>query len=320
MRFARDLHDLLGHSLSLIALKSELAGRLAERRPGAGPRGDGRRRGGGAAGARRGPRRGQRLPPGQPAPRRWPRRAPRCPAAGIALRGCPTPGAALPGTVDAVLGWVVREATTNVLRHSGAGRVTVEPDRGRRRRSCWPSPTTGRAARRPRGAGAGLAGLGRAGRRRSAGELAAGPAGGGGFRLPPPCRCCPPVRRGRAAAGDPGAASPRTRPWCAARCGRCWSWRTTSRSWPRSAAATPVRGRRAASTGPTSRCWTSRCPGGTGIEAARELRGGAARLPGGRPDHLRPAGLPAPGDGGRRGRLPGQGRAGGRAGPRRSGR
>ncbi len=30
LRFARDLHDLLGHSLSLIALKSELARRLAE--------------------------------------------------------------------------------------------------------------------------------------------------------------------------------------------------------------------------------------------------------------------------------------------------
>ena len=33
LRFARDLHDLLGHSLSLIALKSELAGRLAELDP-----------------------------------------------------------------------------------------------------------------------------------------------------------------------------------------------------------------------------------------------------------------------------------------------
>jgi two-component system sensor histidine kinase DesK len=32
----------------------------------------------------------------------------------------------LPGAVDAVLGWVVREAATNVLRHSGAGSVTVE--------------------------------------------------------------------------------------------------------------------------------------------------------------------------------------------------
>jgi two-component system sensor histidine kinase DesK len=33
LRFARDLHDLLGHSLSLIALKGELAGRLLEREP-----------------------------------------------------------------------------------------------------------------------------------------------------------------------------------------------------------------------------------------------------------------------------------------------
>src|SRR6185436_16122242 len=32
-RIARDLHDLLGHSLSLIALKSELAAKLAERDP-----------------------------------------------------------------------------------------------------------------------------------------------------------------------------------------------------------------------------------------------------------------------------------------------
>ena len=32
-RFARDLHDLLGHSLSVIALKAELAGRLVRDRP-----------------------------------------------------------------------------------------------------------------------------------------------------------------------------------------------------------------------------------------------------------------------------------------------
>jgi two-component system sensor histidine kinase DesK len=34
-RISRDLHDLLGHSLSMIALKAELAGKLAERDPGA---------------------------------------------------------------------------------------------------------------------------------------------------------------------------------------------------------------------------------------------------------------------------------------------
>ena len=33
LRIARDLHDLLGHSLSVIALKSELARRLVERDP-----------------------------------------------------------------------------------------------------------------------------------------------------------------------------------------------------------------------------------------------------------------------------------------------
>lgn len=34
-RIGRDLHDLLGHTLSMVALKSELAGRLIERDPGA---------------------------------------------------------------------------------------------------------------------------------------------------------------------------------------------------------------------------------------------------------------------------------------------
>jgi two-component system sensor histidine kinase DesK len=33
LRLARDLHDLLGHTLSLIVLKSELAGRLIATKP-----------------------------------------------------------------------------------------------------------------------------------------------------------------------------------------------------------------------------------------------------------------------------------------------
>ncbi len=124
MRFARDLHDLLGHSLSLIALKSELAGRLAERDP---------------ARAR------QEMADVEAAARRAlaevrdavsgyrqvslaqalaEARSPLS-AAGVSLRA-PVPDAPLPGAVDAVLGWVVREATTNVLRHSGAGLLTVE--------------------------------------------------------------------------------------------------------------------------------------------------------------------------------------------------
>ncbi|MGH7904332.1 MAG: histidine kinase dimerization/phosphoacceptor domain-containing protein, partial [Candidatus Dormibacteraceae bacterium] len=32
-RFARDIHDLLGHSLSVIAIKSELAGRVVATAP-----------------------------------------------------------------------------------------------------------------------------------------------------------------------------------------------------------------------------------------------------------------------------------------------
>ena len=46
-------------------------------------------------------------------------------AAGITAAHAAT-GEPLPAAVDAVLGWVVREATTNVLRHSGARVVTVE--------------------------------------------------------------------------------------------------------------------------------------------------------------------------------------------------
>ena len=47
-------------------------------------------------------------------------------AAGIALRRRPR-STSLPGRVDAVLGWAVREAITNVLRHSGAATVHDRP-------------------------------------------------------------------------------------------------------------------------------------------------------------------------------------------------
>ncbi len=53
----------------------------------------------------------------------------------------------------------------------------------------------------------------------------------------------------------------------------------------------------------TSRCSTSRCPAcrarHAGLDAAAELRTEAAVLQGADPDHLRPAGIPAAGDGGR---------------------
>jgi two-component system, NarL family, sensor histidine kinase DesK len=126
MRFARDLHDLLGHSLSLIALKSELAGRLAERDPGrarqemADVESAARQALAEVRDAVSGYRQvslAQALVEARSA----------LSAAGIALRP-PTAVDVLPGPVDAVLGWVVREAVTNVLRHSGATTVTIDLD------------------------------------------------------------------------------------------------------------------------------------------------------------------------------------------------
>jgi two-component system, NarL family, sensor histidine kinase DesK len=123
LRFARDLHDLLGHSLSLIALKSELAGRLAEADPGrartemADVESVARRALAEVRDAVSGYRQvscAQALAEARSA----------LSGAGIAVR-LPARVPTLPGPVDAALGWVVREATTNVLRHSGARAVTV---------------------------------------------------------------------------------------------------------------------------------------------------------------------------------------------------
>jgi two-component system sensor histidine kinase DesK len=177
LRFARDLHDLLGHSLSLIALKSELAGRLAEIDPA--------RAGAEMADVEAAARRAlaevrdavsgyrqvslaQALAEARSA----------LSAAGITLRS-PATGEPLPGAVDAVLGWVVREATTNVLRHSAARVVTVQLERDDDAVTLTVSDDGdgGDAT-----TGAGLAGLTE---RVTAlgGRLEAGPAAGRGFRL-----------------------------------------------------------------------------------------------------------------------------------------
>jgi two-component system sensor histidine kinase DesK len=177
LRFARDLHDLLGHSLSLIALKSELAGRLAERDPAraraemADVEAAARRALAEVRDAVSGYRQvslAQALAEARSA----------LSAAGISLR-TPTPGRPLPGAVDAVLGWVVREATTNALRHSGACVVTVELTIGEDQVTLVVADD-GRGGTAP--AGTGLAGL--AERVEAVGgRLDAGAAGVRGFRL-----------------------------------------------------------------------------------------------------------------------------------------
>ncbi|TWF98875.1 two-component system sensor histidine kinase DesK [Kitasatospora viridis] len=125
LRFSRDLHDVLGRNLTTMALKAELAVQLARRgRPEAVDQMIEVQRiaqqshrevrevvrgyrtadlGAELAGARSVLR-----------------------AAGIDCRVEPGPDpAALPPLTQAVLGWVVREAATNVLRHSEAGLVAV---------------------------------------------------------------------------------------------------------------------------------------------------------------------------------------------------
>ncbi len=178
LRFARDLHDLLGHSLSLIALKSELAGRLVDRDPArarselADVEATARRALAEVRDAVSGYR--QVSFAGALAEAR-----PALSAAGITLTA-PRDSPQLPGAVDAVLGWVVREATTNVLRHSGARSVTValgtDGDG-----AALTITDDGRGAAGP--VGAGLSGLAE---RVAAlgGRLETGPGDGGrGFRL-----------------------------------------------------------------------------------------------------------------------------------------
>jgi two-component system, NarL family, sensor histidine kinase DesK len=177
LRFARDLHDLLGHSLSLIALKSELAGRLAERDPGrarqemADVEVTARRALAEVRDAVSGYRQvglAQAVVEARSA----------LSAAGIALHA-PALLPLLPGTVDAVLGWLVREATTNVLRHSSARAVDVElrTDDAEVLLSLTDDGVGGTA--RP---GVGLSGLAER-VREAGGTLTAGPAGARGFRL-----------------------------------------------------------------------------------------------------------------------------------------
>ncbi|MET8974585.1 sensor histidine kinase [Streptomyces sp. NPDC004539] len=126
LRLARDLHDLLGHSLSLITLKSELAGRMLPGQPekAAQQVADIERVSRQAlvdvreavTGYRR-PRLAAELAGTQVA----------LTAAGVTARfpeDVPLDG--VPEESESALAWALREAVTNVVRHSGASRCVVE--------------------------------------------------------------------------------------------------------------------------------------------------------------------------------------------------
>ena len=124
LRISRDLHDLLGHSLSLIALKSEVAGRMIETDPQRAAKEVAELE----AVARRSLAEVRQAVTGyrQPslaaelaAARRM------LAAAGIDGR-VDAPGSYdLPPEVDALLAWTVREGSTNIVRHSGARHATI---------------------------------------------------------------------------------------------------------------------------------------------------------------------------------------------------
>ncbi len=178
LRIARDLHDLLGHSLSVIALKSELARKLLERDP---------RRAASELDDIQSVSR-TALTDVREAVHGYHRlalaEALESAEAALIAAGidCDLTDVevALPADVDAVLAWAVREGTTNVIRHSGAlhcairivtddERAAVEiEDDGHAR------PLTVR--------GSGLSGL-RERARRLRGDLEAGAIPDGGFRL-----------------------------------------------------------------------------------------------------------------------------------------
>jgi two-component system sensor histidine kinase DesK len=122
-RFARDLHDLLGHTLSVIALKAELAGRLLPERPeeAAGEMAEVEHVARQALGEVRQAVSGYRQPTleGELAGARM-----ALSAAGIEA-DVQRPPVHFDPAVDAVLAWAVREGATNVIRHSGARHCCV---------------------------------------------------------------------------------------------------------------------------------------------------------------------------------------------------
>jgi two-component system, NarL family, sensor histidine kinase DesK len=183
-RIARDLHDTLGHTLSLIALKSELARRVVAEDPA--------RAATEMADVERAAREALAVARETVSGYRRPSLAMELTGAREALRTAgilavvEPPPDGLPPAVDTLLAWAVREGVTNVLRHSSArsagvrlvrgdGSFTVEiVDDGHQ--------SGGGDVDGLRQPGSGLAGL-RERAREVGGELEAGPLDGGGYRL-----------------------------------------------------------------------------------------------------------------------------------------
>jgi len=219
LRFARDLHDLLGHSLSLIVLKSELAGRLQ--------RVDAERATGEIRDVESVAREALREVREVVAGYRQPTLATELPgarmmlaAAGIACdvddavgsrrKGNESTGdCRLPTAVDAVLAWTVREGVTNVIRHSNARHCTIRMARTERTINVE-IYDDGICADGAQALGAGTGGSGLTGLAERAATLGgycdAGPCAGGGFRL----FVSLPVNEGERLRAEPNPLSPQS--------------------------------------------------------------------------------------------------------------
>ncbi|CAM5559163.1 histidine kinase [Streptomyces abikoensis] len=124
LRFSRDLHDLLGHTMSVIVVKAEAVRRLAPRDLDAaiGQAADIEAVGRQALTEIREAVTGYRE---STLNTELDRARSLLEASGITA-DIRQSGPPLPPQSAALLGWVVREGVTNVVRHSGAGRCTVE--------------------------------------------------------------------------------------------------------------------------------------------------------------------------------------------------
>ncbi len=187
-RFARDLHDVLGHSLQAIALRAELAERLVDRAPDDQADGEWKKR------VERELAEIQTMARGAVRDVREVVRGYRATSLRTELDGmtavlhaagirCEAPVIPpdLPGHVHETLGWVARESATNVLRHSTATwcLLTVWADDGRVRLEIV---NDGAGGLLTGSQGSGLAGLAER-LEHAGGTFTAEPVGDGTFRV-----------------------------------------------------------------------------------------------------------------------------------------
>jgi two-component system, NarL family, sensor histidine kinase DesK len=184
-RIARDLHDLLGHSLSMIALKTELARKLIVRDP--------ERAASELADVEEVVRTSLRDVRQAVAGYRQVDLEAELAGARVALIAAgfevliERPEDPLDAPTDSLLGWVVREGVTNVVRHSTGAQCSISIERTPGTVTLeilddGPSPVPGVVARASVGTGRGLRGI-RERVAQAGGTMEAGWQAGGGYRL-----------------------------------------------------------------------------------------------------------------------------------------